>query len=122
VPEVAYKALVTVLAVDVLIALISIPLILRKVPRNWVYGVRTPATLKSDEIWYPANEYGGKALLVSSVISAIGVLILVNVDGIPPKSILNFSIACMAGPPLVAVVFILRYVGKLVRGEDGPRH
>lgn len=116
-PEVAYKALVTVLAVDVLIALVSVPLILRKVPRNWAYGVRTPATLRSDEIWYPANEYGGKALLVSSFISAIAIVVVVNVEGIAPQTILNLSIACIAVPPIIATVFILRYVSRLTRGE-----
>ncbi|MDF1752604.1 MAG: SdpI family protein [Verrucomicrobiales bacterium] len=31
--------------------------------RNQLYGFRTRKTLSSDEIWYPANQYAGKALL-----------------------------------------------------------
>jgi uncharacterized membrane protein len=114
-PDVFFKSLVTVAAVDLLIALVSIPLIFRRIPRNAAYGVRTPATLSSDEIWYPANEYGGKALLLSSLLGVVGIVIVVNVDGITPERILFWSLVCMAGPPLVAAVFILRYVRKLVR-------
>ena len=116
-PDVFFKAVVTVIAVDLLIALVSIPLIFRKVPRNWAYGVRTPATLSSDEIWYPANEYGGKALLVASLVGAVGIVIVANIDGLAPQRMLFWSVVMMAAPPLVATLFILRYVGRLVRGE-----
>jgi hypothetical protein len=46
--------------------LISIPLILRKVPRNVVYGFRTRATLGDDLVWYEANAYFGRRLVVSA--------------------------------------------------------
>ncbi len=46
-----------------LIALISIPLVLRKVPMNHLYGVRIAKAFVSDENWYEINAYGGKLLL-----------------------------------------------------------
>ncbi len=59
----------------ILIAGLSIPLILRKVPMNDIYGVRFPQSFKSDEAWYEINEYGGKALLIASVpIFLVGLL------------------------------------------------
>jgi SdpI/YhfL family protein len=53
----------------VAIVTISIPLILRIVPPNGVYGFRVSAT-RSPEIWYPANEFMGWALLVAAAIAA----------------------------------------------------
>lgn len=52
----------------VLITALSVPLILRKVPPNALYGFRTPRTLSSPDIWYPANAFSGAAMLVASVI------------------------------------------------------
>lgn len=46
---------------------LSVPLILGKVPRNTIYGVRTPTSLASDEQWYRINVYGGRVLAWWSV-------------------------------------------------------
>jgi hypothetical protein len=53
----------------VILAIVSIPLILRVVPPNGVYGFRVSAT-RSPTIWYPANAFMGWALLVAAVVSA----------------------------------------------------
>ena len=53
-----------------LVALLSVPLILRRVPRNAFYGFRTRKTLSSDAIWYPANVFAGQALVLASVAAA----------------------------------------------------
>lgn len=55
-----FKTLVTILICDAVFVIISIPLILRKVPRNIVYGFRIRATLEDDFVWYAANAYFGK--------------------------------------------------------------
>jgi uncharacterized membrane protein len=38
----------------------SIPLILRWVPQNRVYGFRVPATLRNESVWYDANALFGR--------------------------------------------------------------
>lgn len=43
------------LLVPSLLILLAIPLILRKVPQNVLYGFRTPKTMSNDTIWYAAN-------------------------------------------------------------------
>lgn len=60
----------------VLLVIISIPLILRVVPPNGLYGFRITSTQSSSAIWYPANAFMGWALLVAAVISAIALVIL----------------------------------------------
>ena len=54
--------------VPALFIVIAIPLILQRVPRNRLYGFRTPRTLASDEIWYPANRVAGIALATAGVL------------------------------------------------------
>lgn len=51
----------------ILLVALSIPMSLNMVPRNGFYGFRTPRTLASDEVWYPANSFAGKALLIAGL-------------------------------------------------------
>jgi hypothetical protein len=55
------------IGIALLIALLSIPLILRRVPMNSFYGIRFPESFKSEKNWFAINEYGGKALLLSTL-------------------------------------------------------
>jgi hypothetical protein len=64
------------LASCVLMVVISIPLMLRVVPPNGVYGFRTSLTQSSAAIWYPANAFMGAALSAAAIVSAILLVIL----------------------------------------------
>ncbi len=57
-----------ILLVPLVIIVLSIPMILGKVPRNSLYGFRTAYTLSSDEVWYRANKISGIALLIAGVV------------------------------------------------------
>ncbi len=54
-----------------LIAVVAVPLLLKLVPPNPIYGVRTEKTLDSSEIWYKVNIYGAKALLIAAGVAAL---------------------------------------------------
>ena len=48
-----------------LLIALGLPLIFRLVPKNWLYGMRTPYTLRgSDETWYRQNLISGVALVL----------------------------------------------------------
>ena len=60
-----------------LIAVTSVPLIMKKVPMNRWTGVRFKVCYESDELWYRINVFGGWMLLTSSLaIMALGVVSL----------------------------------------------
>jgi uncharacterized membrane protein len=59
-----------------LLSALAVPMIGGRVPRNGVYGFRAPKTLASDAVWYPANRYMGRCLLISGAILMLGVLAL----------------------------------------------
>ena len=50
-------------AVSLLLIALAIPLIRRRVRPNWIYGFRTPATLKDERLWYLVNAETGVDLL-----------------------------------------------------------
>src|SRR5512136_804977 len=107
--RVFFKGLVTVLAVDLLMVVLAIPLILRKVRRNVVYGFRTCATLADDYVWYETNAFFGRGLLVFCLVSAGAVRVLSEVDGVSERFFHNATIAAMVLPPLVATLLTVRF-------------
>jgi len=46
-----------------------------KAERNWFYGIRTPWTLSSDEVWRSTHEKAGLIFKVSGVIAVLSVLV-----------------------------------------------
>jgi uncharacterized membrane protein len=50
---------------------LGIPLWLRKVGPNYIYGFRVRATLEDPEVWYEANAYAGKALFYGGLITLL---------------------------------------------------
>ena len=112
------KGLVTILAVDAVFVLISIPLILRKVPRNVVYGYRTRTTLADDSIWYKANAHFGRGLVIASVLSGVAVVILARSADLSPQSFLMATVVALALPSLVAILATARYIQRHKSGES----
>ncbi len=52
---------------SVILLVLSIPLILGLVPRNWFYGIRTRETLSNESVWRAANRWSGLGIFVSSL-------------------------------------------------------
>ena len=69
---------VLILVMCALTAIAGIPLILKLVPRNELYGVRTEKALSRDEIWYEVNRFGGWALVVAAAITVLALVIWAN--------------------------------------------
>ena len=51
---------------------LAVPMVLGVVPPNRFYGFRTPKTLSSPGIWYPANRVSGWCLIAGGAL-AIGI-------------------------------------------------
>jgi len=50
-------------ALGPLLVVLSLPLLFRLVPPNYLYGFRTPATLRNRSVWYDANALCAKHLV-----------------------------------------------------------
>jgi hypothetical protein len=55
---------------------LSVPLILQKIPPNGWYGFRIPSTLTNPALWYKVNAYSGRRFLVVGLGTAVGTIIL----------------------------------------------
>ncbi len=109
------KGFVTILAIDALFVLLSIPLALRKVPPNVVYGYRTRATLADERVWYQANAHFGVRLIVACLASAFAALVLAQPGVFSPETFLPVSVVLLGAPVAVAGVLTSRHVGRITR-------
>jgi hypothetical protein len=89
--------------------LIAIPLILRRVPPNPVYGFRTRTTLADENIWYESNAYFGRNFVISSIISGIAVYLLYIYQYLLPEYFMKAGLFCLIAPPLIVIILTLRY-------------
>jgi hypothetical protein len=103
------KGLITITIAAALFALIAIPLMLRKVPRNVVYGFRTRATLASDEVWYDVNAHFGRGLFIASIVSIVVIFALTS-TAIPPQRFLTVSVVVLVAPVAIATIATTRYL------------
>ena len=67
------------IASGLLFIVISVPLVLRRVGMNYFYGFRFRASLRSEDNWFAINAYGGRQLIICSVLmiaAGVGCLFL----------------------------------------------
>jgi hypothetical protein len=66
----------------VLLMALSVPMILRKIPPNGLYGFRVKRTMENPDIWYPVNAYSGKWLLAIGLVMVLASTGLYLIPGI----------------------------------------
>ena len=94
------------------IALVSIPLILKVVPPNRWYGFRTTRTLSNENLWFRANRIAGWAFLAAAAVTA-AILILV-----PEVASRGYGALVLAVSIGIALIISVVYVRKSsVAGE-----
>jgi uncharacterized membrane protein len=106
-----------ILICSTVFSLLSIPLILRRVPRNPVYGYRTRVTLSDDALWYKINAYFGMRFLVATLLSACVAAVLHQWQGFSPPTYLKVSVMLLVAPVSVAWMLTARFVRAIGAGR-----
>jgi hypothetical protein len=75
-----------------LLAGLSVPLILHKIPPNGLYGFRIPSTVENPELWYKVNAYSGRRFLVAGLGTSIGAIILYFTS---PPGVDVYALSCL---------------------------
>ncbi|NOX97477.1 MAG: SdpI family protein [Nitrospirae bacterium] len=90
------------LFIGLLMVGLSLPLTLGKIPPNKWYGFRVGKTLSSKRVWYKANKYAAKNLLIAGIIISIGSLVL-----LPFVGIISFLAIAGIGNVLILTLLII---------------
>jgi magnesium transporter len=83
-----------------------VPLVLRKIPPNGIYGIRVPKAYESPDLWYKVNAKGGRIMIAyGAVMAAIGLILLFRGDrlGLRPAYALIGLVALIA----ISVIHVL---------------
>ena len=100
------------LCASVLFVLLSIPLILGKVPPNPWYGFRVRRTLTDAGVWYAANRYSGWWMLAAG----IAWMIAATAGYLAPVGLVAYALTCAAvvlAALVVGIVQTFRYLRRL---------
>ena len=57
-----------------LIAVAAVPLLLKLIPPNPIYGFRTERALEDSAVWFAVNRFLGRALLVAVGLTALALM------------------------------------------------
>lgn len=118
-PPIPAFVVVICFASGVLLIALGIPLWLRRIPRNALYGVRFASTLSDDRIWYDINARCGRALVgtgVGYLVLLTGALLFGH-SWIMPLRLLGPTIVLIVA--LIANTIVLnRAAARLVTGRD----
>lgn len=102
-----------------LIGALSVPLMLKRIPPNPIYGFRTARTMSSEEVWYPANRFCGRQLLFAAVIQAVvNISILLIAPDLPAETAAAIGTATLLITLIGATVRSLLYLRRLPSGES----
>jgi len=103
------------LYVGPLFVLMTIPLILKKIPPNGWYGIRSEklCTQGNEELWYKANKYGGQQILIASLILTVCITLMLTLEETIPTAAEVILFCIGFGAVFVAVIRILLYLRKL---------
>jgi hypothetical protein len=111
--DIYQKSLITLLGVSLVSIVIGIPLALRKIPRNAIYGFRTRTTMNSDELWFSANAHFGRGIIIASIGSSMAATGTYLLRPLPPEFIVPASVLIMVLPSLIATLATLRHLRNL---------
>ena len=95
------------------LAAISVPLILGKIPPNGLYGFRVKKTMENPDIWYPVNAYGGKWLLVASLCMVSAAVGFAFIPGIAVDVYSNIILLVWVIIFTIVLVATFRYMKSL---------
>lgn len=100
--------------ISLVLVAVSIPMLLRRVPPNPVYGLRVPATYADEWVWFEANARFGRDLLLQGVALAVLAVALPGF-GLPMETALPAWCLIAAATSLVTVVVAWRRANRLLQ-------
>lgn len=97
-----------------IVALVAVPMVLGKVPPNGFYGFRTPKTLSSAAIWYPANRFSGWMMIAAAALaSGFNLTLWMARPDWPLETLVLWMSGSLVGSLLLGVAASLIYLGRL---------
>ena len=98
-----------------LLVALAIPLMLRRVKPNDVYGLRVAATFADEWVWYEANALSGRDLMVLGVIQTSLAVVLPLLGAAETAYVVTNIIVLLGGTMAFAIAGVRRANALLAR-------
>jgi uncharacterized membrane protein len=108
--------------VGLLFVVLALPLVQRRVGPNLLYGLRVPATLADEWVWYEANAASGRDLMVLGIAQVVVAMGLAVVFRLPPGAYAVANTAFLLVALLVFAVVGWRRANELLRRRRAAGH
>jgi uncharacterized membrane protein len=109
-------------AVGAVLIALGIPLARRRVRPNPLYGLRIPATLADEHVWYEANALAGRDLIVlGAVLAGTGLLLPIFVRS-GTGDHMAVCAAILLGGSILGLIRGWRFANRLRRSRQGRQH
>jgi uncharacterized membrane protein len=99
------ESLLFYMGFGLLLIIIAIPLYLRMIKPNSFYGLRVPATFKDEEVWYEANAYSGRDIIIMGIVQMLFAVLLYLVPSISKTiyTLINTSVVLIGTVVITAL-------------------
>jgi uncharacterized membrane protein len=98
----------------IILAAIAVPMVLGIVPPNQLYGFRTPKTLSSPSVWYPANRIAGWLIIAGSALTICFNLALWSMHpDWPRERLVLWMVGAFTASVLLSAALSLLYLRRL---------
>ncbi len=101
-----------------LLAGLSVPLLLGKIPPNGWYGFRVPSTLYDADLWYKVNRYMARWMLLAGIITVVGAVALFFVPGLSVDAYAWLCLLVFAAAFVPGLVLSFRYLRRLQSADS----
>ncbi len=92
---------------------LAIPMMRDKVPPNAWYGFRVPSTRSNPTVWYKANRYAGRWLLVTGIVTVAAAIVFYFVPGLSVDHYAWLVLAAFGVPFVLMIAASFRYLRGL---------
>jgi uncharacterized membrane protein len=96
-----------------LLSALAIPMILKKIKPNGLYGFRVRKTMENPEIWYAVNAYSGKWLFGTGLVEIAAAIGLAFVPSLTLDVYAYGVLAVFAIAFAVSLIVSVRYMNSL---------
>ena len=97
-----------------ILAVLAVPLALGLVPPNPLYGFRTPKTMSSPDIWYPANRFAGWLMIAAGALTLCFNYVFLSLrSNWADASVIPWIVGALVVFMLLGVVASILYLRKL---------
>ena len=83
---------------------IAVPMLLRRVPPNPLYGLRVPATYQDEQVWYDANAASARDLIALGVVQVLLALVPPALGWSGESHMMMWGFVLTLGAVMVAVI------------------